>query len=57
LSLRDAMLMNGVLAHGIDYDDTYLLAACTTASCFPCTGGRAERQSPVVSCSLHTCWV
>jgi 2-methylcitrate dehydratase PrpD len=37
LSLRDAMLMNGVLAHGIDYDDTYLPGGLhPTASCFPC---------------------
>jgi 2-methylcitrate dehydratase PrpD len=40
LSLRDALLMNGVLAHGIDYDDTYLPGGLhPTASCFPCALG------------------
>ncbi len=37
LSLRDSMLMNGALAHGIDYDDTYLPGGLhPTAACFPC---------------------
>lgn len=46
LSQRDAMLMNGVLAHGIDYDDTYLPGGLhPTAGCFPCAlGVGAERR-------------
>jgi 2-methylcitrate dehydratase PrpD len=37
LPLRDAVMMNGVLAHGLDYDDTYLPGGLhATASCFPC---------------------
>lgn len=37
LALRDAVLMNGILVHGIDYDDTYLPGGLhVTSSCFPC---------------------
>ncbi|MBI4190399.1 MAG: MmgE/PrpD family protein [Betaproteobacteria bacterium] len=42
LALRDAVLMNGALIHGLDFDDTYtpgLLHA--TSSCFPCALGMA----------------
>ncbi|MEI8035232.1 MAG: MmgE/PrpD family protein, partial [Betaproteobacteria bacterium] len=36
LSARDAVLMNGTLIHGLDYDDTYLPGATHLgASCFP----------------------
>lgn len=36
LPLRDAVLMNGTLIHGLDYDDTYLPGATHLgASCFP----------------------
>lgn len=36
LPLRDAVLMNGILVHGIDYDDTYLPGSVhLTASCAP----------------------
>ena len=36
LALRDAVLMNGTLIHGLDYDDTYLPGATHLgASCFP----------------------
>lgn len=36
LGLRDAVLMNGTLIHGLDYDDTYLPGATHLgASCFP----------------------
>lgn len=42
LSLRDAALMNGILIHGIDYDDTYLPGGIhATASAFPCALGMA----------------
>ena len=36
LALRDAVLMNGVLVHGLDYDDTYLPGSVhLSASCVP----------------------
>ena len=36
LSLRDAAIMNGVLIHGLDFDDTHLEGVIhVTASCFP----------------------
>jgi len=36
LPLRDAVLMNGVLIHGLDYDDTHLTGVVhASASCFP----------------------
>ncbi|NLS06085.1 MmgE/PrpD family protein [Rhizobium sp. P32RR-XVIII] len=36
LSLRDAATMNGVLSHGLDYDDTHLMGVIhATSSCFP----------------------
>src|SRR4051812_43178087 len=42
LPLRDAALMNGILIHGIDYDDTYLPGGIhATASAFPCALGMA----------------
>lgn len=42
LPLRDAVLMNGILVHGLDYDDTYLPGAVhMTASNVPCTLGMA----------------
>lgn len=40
LALRDAVLMNSVLVHGIDYDDTYLPGSVhLTASCVPVSLG------------------
>jgi 2-methylcitrate dehydratase PrpD len=46
LQLRDAMLLNGILVHGLDYDDTHPAGVIhATASCFPCalgTGVRAD---------------
>jgi len=42
LQLRDAMLLNGILVHGLDYDDTHVQGVLhTTASCFPCALGVA----------------
>lgn len=36
LALRDAALLNGILVHGLDYDDTYLPGSVhLTASCVP----------------------
>lgn len=43
LPLRDAVLMNGMLVHGLDYDDTHLGGAVhPTASALPCALGLAE---------------
>ena len=40
LALRDAVTMNGILVHGLDYDDTYLPGAVhMTASNVPCLLG------------------
>ena len=37
LALRDAVIMNGLLVHGLDYDDTHLEGIVhVSASCFPC---------------------
>ena len=37
LALRDAVVMNGVLIHGLDYDDTHLEGVVhASASCFSC---------------------
>jgi 2-methylcitrate dehydratase PrpD len=42
LQLRDAMLLNGILVHGLDYDDTHVQGVIhATASCFPCALGVA----------------
>ena len=36
LALRDAMVMNGILVHGLDYDDTHVPAVChASTSAFP----------------------
>lgn len=46
LALRDAVLMNGALVHGLDYDDTHIRAIIhATASAFPCALGVAEATS------------
>jgi 2-methylcitrate dehydratase PrpD len=43
LALRDAVLMNGALVHGLDYDDTHIRAIVhATGSAFPCALGVAE---------------
>lgn len=45
LPMRDAVLMNGILAHGLDYDDTHPEAIVhPTASAFPCALGVAEKR-------------
>ncbi len=43
LPLKDAVLMNGILAHGLDYDDTHPGGPVhPSASAFPCTLGVAQ---------------
>jgi 2-methylcitrate dehydratase PrpD len=45
LPMRDAVLMNGILAHGLDFDDTHPGAIVhPTASAFPCALGLAEQR-------------
>lgn len=45
LPLRDAVLMNGLLVHGLDYDDTHVNAIIhPTSSAFPCALGVAEHM-------------
>lgn len=40
LTLRDAVLMNGVLIHGLDFDDTHPTGVVhATSGCFPCALG------------------
>ncbi|MBI3068273.1 MAG: MmgE/PrpD family protein [Betaproteobacteria bacterium] len=42
LPLRDAVLANGVLVHGLDFDDTHLMGPIhATSSCFPAALGVA----------------
>lgn len=44
LQLRDAILMNGILVHGLDYDDTHAAGIIhATASTFPTALGVAAR--------------
>lgn len=43
LPLKDAVIMNGILAHGLDYDDTHPGGPVhPSSSAFPCTLGLAE---------------
>ena len=43
LPLRDAALLNGILAHGLDFDDTHPAAIVhPSSSAFPCALGVAE---------------
>ncbi len=45
LALRDAVMLNGILVHGLDYDDTYLPGSIhLTASCVPTALGMAARM-------------
>lgn len=42
LALRDAVTVNGVLIHGLDYDDTHIEGVVhVSSSCFPCAFGVA----------------
>jgi 2-methylcitrate dehydratase PrpD len=46
LSLRDAVLMNGILIHGLDFDDTHSRGIIhATSSSFPCTLALADREN------------
>ncbi|MGE8367626.1 MmgE/PrpD family protein [Cupriavidus sp.] len=46
LGLRDAVLMNGILVHGLDYDDTHSRGVIhATASVFPTVLGAAEHAA------------
>ena len=46
LALRDAAVMNGVLIHGLDYDDTHLEGVVhASASCFSCALGMAAEMN------------
>ncbi len=43
LPVRDAVLMNGLLVHGLDYDDTHVSGVIHgTASAWPCAYGTGE---------------
>ena len=45
-ALRDAAMMNGLLIHGLDYDDTHLASVVhCTASAFPAALALAEQQA------------
>lgn len=58
LALRDAVLVNGTLVHGLDYDDTYLPGSVhLTASCVPVALGvaafvNATGQDLLAACTL-----
>jgi 2-methylcitrate dehydratase PrpD len=44
LQIRDAIVLNGILVHGLDYDDTHARGVLhATASCFPSALGVAAR--------------
>jgi 2-methylcitrate dehydratase PrpD len=44
LALRDAVTLNGVLVHGLDYDDTHIEGVVhVSSSCFPCAFGVATQ--------------
>lgn len=46
LAMRDAMLLNGLLIHGLDFDDTHARGVIhSTASALPCAFGLGERQN------------
>jgi 2-methylcitrate dehydratase PrpD len=58
LDLRNAALLNGILVHGLDYDDTYLPGQVhLTASCVPTALAlgahkRASGKEMLVACAL-----
>jgi 2-methylcitrate dehydratase PrpD len=46
LTVRDSAAMNGVLVHGLDYDDTHLEGVMhVSASCFPCAYAASQATS------------
>ena len=58
LALRDAVVMNGILVHGLDYDDTYLPGSVhLSASCVPVVLGigahaQASGKDMLTACVL-----
>lgn len=58
LALRDAVVMNGILVHGLDYDDTYLPGSVhLSASCVPTALGmgahvKASGKDVLLACVL-----
>ncbi len=58
LALRDAVVMNGILVHGLDYDDTYLPGSVhLSASCVPVVLGmgahaKANGKEMLMACLL-----
>jgi 2-methylcitrate dehydratase PrpD len=58
LALRDAVVMNGILVHGLDYDDTYLPGSVhLSASCVPVVLGmgahaKVSGQEMLMACAL-----
>lgn len=58
LALRDAVVMNGILVHGLDYDDTYLPGSVhLSASCVPVVLGmgahaQASGKEVLAACAL-----
>jgi 2-methylcitrate dehydratase PrpD len=57
LALRDAVLLNGILAHGLDYDDTHPGAIVhPSSSAFPCALGVGEKVNATGS-DLITAYV
>ncbi len=58
LALRDAVVMNGILVHGLDYDDTYLPGSVhLSASCVPVVLGmgahvKASGKEMLMACLL-----
>lgn len=58
LALRDAVVMNGILVHGLDYDDTYLPGSVhLSASCVPVVLGmgahtKASGNEMLMACVL-----
>ncbi|MCC6534310.1 MAG: MmgE/PrpD family protein [Burkholderiales bacterium] len=58
LGLRDAALLNGILTHGLDYDDTYLPGSVhLTASCMPAVLAMAEQRASSGREALVACVV
>ena len=56
LALRDAVLMNAILVHGLDYDDTYLPGSVhLTASCVPVSLGVGSQRGVTGAELLTAC--
>lgn len=56
LALRDAVVMNGILVHGLDYDDTYLPGSVhLSASCVPVVLALGARHKASGADALMAC--